>query len=67
MHEQVDASTLTKIVLTHVHWDHAGGLSLLPSSIPMVVQRREWEAGQDADAIKRNFYFPRDYADDGPS
>jgi glyoxylase-like metal-dependent hydrolase (beta-lactamase superfamily II) len=62
--EQVDAATITKIVLTHLHWDHAGGLSLLPSSIPVVVQRREWEAGADSDAIARNFFFPRDYVDD---
>jgi N-acyl homoserine lactone hydrolase len=64
IHEQLDASTLTRIVLTHLHFDHAGGLSSLPSSIPIVVQRREWEAGHDAAAIKKNFYFPRDYAND---
>lgn len=64
IHEQVDAATITKIVLTHLHYDHAGGLSLLPSSIPIVIQRREWEAGKDADAIERNFFFPRDYSDD---
>jgi N-acyl homoserine lactone hydrolase len=62
VHEQVDPSTITKIVLTHLHYDHAGGLSLLPSSIPLVVQRREWEAGSDPGAIERNFFFPRDYA-----
>jgi N-acyl homoserine lactone hydrolase len=64
VHEQIDVGTITKIVLTHLHWDHAGGLSLLPSSIPIVVQRREWEAGADSDAIARNFFFPRDYSDD---
>jgi glyoxylase-like metal-dependent hydrolase (beta-lactamase superfamily II) len=64
VHEQVDPATLTKIVLTHLHWDHAGGLSLLPSSIPLVVQRREWEAGHDSAAIARNFFFPRDYVDE---
>jgi N-acyl homoserine lactone hydrolase len=62
--EQVDAVTITRIVLTHLHWDHAGGLSLLPPDIPVVVQRREWEAGGDAGSIERNFFFPRDYADD---
>ncbi len=62
--EQIDPATITKIVLTHLHWDHAGGLSLLPSGIPVVVQRREWEAGQDRGAVERNFFFPRDYADD---
>lgn len=64
INEQVDPATITRVILTHLHWDHAGGLSLLPTSIPAVVQRREWEAGNDAAAIKRNFFFPRDYADD---
>lgn len=64
LHEQVDAATITRIVLTHLHYDHAGGLSLLPPSIPIVVQRREWEAGGDAVAIERNFFLPRDYIDD---
>ena len=27
----------------------------------IVIQRREWEAGQDADAIARNFFQPKDY------
>jgi len=62
--EQVDPATITRIVLTHLHYDHAGGLSLLPSSIPIVVQRREWEAGRDSAAIERNFFQPRDYVDD---
>ena len=60
--EQVDVSTLTRIVLTHLHFDHAGALTLLPASVPVVVQRREWEAGHDAAAIERNFLYPRDYA-----
>jgi N-acyl homoserine lactone hydrolase len=64
VHEQVDATTITKIVLTHLHYDHAGGLSLLPAGIPIVVQRREWEAGRDPAAIERNFFYPRDYIDD---
>jgi N-acyl homoserine lactone hydrolase len=62
--EQVDPATITKIVATHLHWDHVGGLSLLPTSIPLVVQRREWEAGGDPAAAGRNSFFPRDYLDD---
>ncbi len=60
--EQVDVTTLTRVVLTHLHFDHAGALTLLPDSVPIVVQRREWEGRGDTDVIKRNFFYPRDYA-----
>ena len=60
--DQVEVETLTKVVLTHLHWDHVGGLSLIPASIPLVVQRREWEAGHDEGSVQRNFFLPRDYA-----
>jgi glyoxylase-like metal-dependent hydrolase (beta-lactamase superfamily II) len=59
--EQVDLATITKVVLTHLHFDHAGALALLPPSVPIVVQRREWEAGHDAAAVAKNFYLPLDY------
>ncbi|HEY5261902.1 MAG TPA: N-acyl homoserine lactonase family protein [Solirubrobacteraceae bacterium] len=62
--EQIDVSTLTKVVLTHLHWDHVGGLQLIPASVPVVIQRSEWEAGHDDAAVKRNFFLPRDYAGD---
>ncbi len=62
--EQVDVSTLTRVVLTHLHFDHVGSLTLLPPSLPIVVQRREWEAGRDEAAIARNFLYPRDYTVD---
>ncbi len=60
--EQVELETLTKVVLTHLHWDHVGGLKLIPPSVPLVVQRREWEAGHDDAAIARNLFLPRDYS-----
>ncbi len=63
--EQLDASTLTRVVLTHMHFDHAGGLALLPAGVPIVMQRREWEAGHDAARAERNFLYPRDFALDG--
>ncbi len=58
---QVDLSAITKVVLTHLHFDHAGSASLLPSDVPVFLQRREWEAGRDPAAIEKNFYLPRDY------
>jgi N-acyl homoserine lactone hydrolase len=59
---QIDAASLTKIVITHLHFDHAGGLALLPPSIPIVIQRREWAGGHDDATVRRNFFYPRDYA-----
>jgi glyoxylase-like metal-dependent hydrolase (beta-lactamase superfamily II) len=61
--DQVDLSTLTKVVLTHLHYDHAGALALVPASVPVVVQRAEWAAGNDSAAVARNFFIPRDYGD----
>jgi N-acyl homoserine lactone hydrolase len=60
--EQVDLGTISRVVITHLHFDHAGGLELVPPSVPIVVQRREWEAAHDAAAIEKNFYQPGDYA-----
>lgn len=59
--DQVDLSALTMVVMTHLHFDHAGGLELVPPDVPLVIQRAEWDAGHDADAIARNFFLPRDY------
>ena len=59
--EQVDLDTVTMVVLTHLHWDHVGGLPLVPASIPLVIQRCEWDAGHDRTMVERNFYAPRDY------
>ena len=59
--DQVDLTAITKVVLTHLHFDHAGGLPLLPDSIPVVVQRREWAAGQDPAGVRKNFFVPADY------
>lgn len=59
--EQIDLSTLTAVVLTHLHFDHAGGLDLIPDSVPVVLQRAEWEGAHDQATIDRNFFQRRDY------
>jgi glyoxylase-like metal-dependent hydrolase (beta-lactamase superfamily II) len=59
---QIDLGTVTRLVLTHLHFDHAGGLALIPGSVPVVVQRAEWEAAHDRAGVERNFFQPADYA-----
>ncbi len=58
---QVDLDTLTRVVLTHLHFDHAGALALLPRSLPVFLQRSEWEGAHDEASVRRNFFYPRDY------
>jgi glyoxylase-like metal-dependent hydrolase (beta-lactamase superfamily II) len=60
--EQVDLGSLSRVVMTHLHFDHAGGLDLLPETVPIYLQRREWEAAHDPGAAARNFFLARDYA-----
>jgi glyoxylase-like metal-dependent hydrolase (beta-lactamase superfamily II) len=60
--EQIDLESLTRVVLTHLHFDHAGAVALLPAGVPIVVQRREWEGAHDRATIARNFFMPLDYA-----
>ncbi|MBI5507079.1 MAG: N-acyl homoserine lactonase family protein, partial [Deltaproteobacteria bacterium] len=48
------------LVLSHLHFDHAGGCGLIPDA-RVVVQRREWEAGGDDDLAASNGFDPRDY------
>ena len=40
------------VIVSHLHFDHAGGLATVPNA-RLVVQRREWEAGHDADLAAR--------------
>lgn len=44
----IDPARVTQVVLSHLHFDHAGGLGELPNAT-LAVQRREWEAGFDPD------------------
>ncbi len=62
--DQVDLGSVTRLILTHLHFDHVGGLALVPTGIPTYVQRAEWEGGHDEAAIERNFLQPRDYAEE---
>jgi glyoxylase-like metal-dependent hydrolase (beta-lactamase superfamily II) len=56
----IDASRVAHVVLSHLHFDHAGGLATLPNARP-IVQRRDWEAGHDDDRAAAVGFARQDY------
>jgi glyoxylase-like metal-dependent hydrolase (beta-lactamase superfamily II) len=56
----VDAARVDYVVLSHLHFDHAGGLATVPNA-RVVVQRREWDAGADADLSAQLSFARQDY------
>lgn len=54
-----DAHAVTHAVLTHLHFDHAGGLCELPNAA-VVVQAREWAQLADARLVARGAINPDD-------
>lgn len=59
----IDPARVRYVVLSHLHFDHAGGLHALPNAT-VVVQRKEWEAGADAEMSAR-YFLPRRFFDLG--
>jgi N-acyl homoserine lactone hydrolase len=54
------ADRIEHVVLSHLHFDHAGGLETLRNA-RVVVQRRDWEAGHDADLAEKVGFIAQDY------
>lgn len=53
-------SDITHVILSHLHFDHAGGTDEIPDA-RLVVQRAEWESGHDQAMVDRGVYNPADY------
>jgi glyoxylase-like metal-dependent hydrolase (beta-lactamase superfamily II) len=56
----IDAVEIDVVVLSHLHFDHAGGLALVPDA-RLVVQRAEWFAGLDDELAAANTFRREDY------
>lgn len=57
---QVDPADIDVVVLSHLHFDHAGGLAQIPNA-RVVVQADEWAAGADDELVASNSFNPADY------
>ena len=55
-----DPGKVTHIVNSHLHFDHAGGNALIPNAT-LVIQRREWEAGHDAETAAKVGFDLKDF------
>lgn len=55
-----DPGKIDLLINSHFHFDHVGGNALIPNAT-MLVQRREWEAGRDAEKAALHGYDPRDF------
>ena len=60
---EIDPAKVRYVVLSHLHFDHAGGLHQVPNAT-LVVQRAEWAAGFDDDMARR-YFLPRRFFDLG--
>jgi N-acyl homoserine lactone hydrolase len=56
----VDPVDVDLVVLSHLHFDHAGGTELVPDA-RLLVQRAEWEAGHHPRLIEHRVYNPDDF------
>lgn len=55
-----DPGRIDFIVSSHLHFDHVGGNALVPNAT-VVVQRREWQAGQEDDSETKRGFYKADY------
>lgn len=55
-----DPERVDFVVVSHLHFDHVGGLSMVPNAT-LIIQRKEWEAGTAIDYDSEGYHERRDY------
>lgn len=55
-----DPGRVDYLITSHLHFDHVGGHALIPNAT-QIVQRREWEAGRNADIAAAHGFNHRDF------
>lgn len=65
----LDVNDITHVVLTHLHYDHCGGMTetdgdsvraVFPNAL-YFVQKTEWQTAANPDEISRSSYCPHDF------
>jgi glyoxylase-like metal-dependent hydrolase (beta-lactamase superfamily II) len=54
----VDPDSISTIILSHLHFDHAAGVTLLPNA-NVIVQEKEWNDANNNRSTMRKTYLPR--------
>jgi glyoxylase-like metal-dependent hydrolase (beta-lactamase superfamily II) len=54
-----DPALISHIILTHLHFDHGGGLAEIPNAT-ILVQKKEWKVLRDEKQVARGTYNPDD-------
>jgi glyoxylase-like metal-dependent hydrolase (beta-lactamase superfamily II) len=57
---QIDPERIDYMINSHLHFDHVGGNADLPNA-KMIIQRREWDAADDPELVRRNGYNRADF------
>lgn len=56
-----DVKDVRYLINSHLHFDHCGGNHLVPNA-PLVIQKREWDAGRTPELQEKVGYDPHDFA-----
>ena len=56
--KEIDPESINYVILSHLHFDHAAGVTLLPNA-KVIVQRQEWEDANNNRSTMSKTYLPR--------
>jgi len=56
----IDPHSITHVALSHLHYDHAGGVVQFPNA-EVLIQRDEWDYAQSSPKLQRDLYVKADF------